>query len=527
MKRLLARFDALLTGEKGLQAVGIAAGVVLITAIASFGANTNSTTSGELTDDGALASSAPGDAAYPTLAPITTYAPGTGPSGGPGTVDGVAGPLASREPLPLIAPIDFGLRTQGITDKEVEVGFSANFSSCGDTAALVQQFGPGLVGDGKKAITAFANYINDTGGIGGRKYKPIFVEDGGSGCPERNAPAAVKMADEEKVFLAVPGLDTESDYIIGRKVPVWGGRDIPDSLRKYGPNGLQLLEPMEPTLDAWASFGKYYLKTDNTNANNACLIRIETGASGNWDIPEKILVEKMAKYGLKFRDIVVFKDDISTAQTQSQTIAAREKAKGCKQAWFMAGNPVGLVFITQAATQNRWFPKWTWTSRTAGSDVDTFGQLMDQQQWENAVGLTVRVPAGQHPKEKNCENIYKKYYPGDGQAKSAAVIVACPAVLTTAEIMRRAIERTGILDANTLLLGADAIRNDFFFDAHVPMEFRFPDADGPFKTRGFSHWTVADWNSQSKKYEFPSYPCYYRKFGPNNAGCEDLRSTFR
>ena len=526
MKRFFARLDALMSGEQGLQAVGIAAGVVLITAIASFGANTNSSTTPDLTDTGAIATSLPGGDALPTIEPSTS-ADARSTGSGPTITDGVPAPVASRKPLPRIAPIDFGLRTQGITDKEVEVGFSANFSACGDTAALVQQFGPGLVGDGKKAITAFANYINDTGGIGGRKYKPIFVEDGGSGCPERNAPAAVKLADEEKVFLAVPGLDTVSDYVISRKVPVWGGRDIPDSLRKYGPNGLQMLQEMEGTLEAWASFGKHYLKTDNTNANNACLIRIETGASGNWDIPERILVEEMAKHGLEFRDIVVFKDDISTAQTQSQTIAARMKAKGCKQAWFMAGNPVGLVFITQAATQNRWFPKWTWTSRTAGSDIDMFGQLMDQRQWENAVGLSIRVPPGEHPKEDNCSKIYRKYYPGDGQSESAAVVVACPAVLSTAEIMRRAIERTGKLDANTLMIGADAIRNDFFFDSHVPMQFRFPDADGPFKTRGFSHWTVADWNSNAKRYDFPKYPCYYRTFGANGAGCEDLRATFK
>jgi ABC-type branched-subunit amino acid transport system substrate-binding protein len=526
MRRLFSRLDAFLTGEQGLQAVGIAAGIVLITAVASFGANTTGSTASDVTDDGAIASFAPGDDAITTSEPTASARPRRG---GPGsaTVDGGPAALPSRAPLPRIAPIDFGLKTQGITAKEVEVGFSANFSACGDTAGLVQQFGPGLVGDGKKAITAFANHINDTGGIGGRRYKPIFVEDGGSGCPERNAPAAVKLADEEKVFLAVPGLDTVSDYVIGRKIPVWGGRDIPDSLRKYGPNGLQMLQEMEGTLDAWASFGKHYLRTDNTDANNACLIRIETGASGNWDIPEEILVDKMASYGLEFRDIVVFKDDISTAQTQSQTIAAREKAKGCKQAWFMAGNPVGLVFITQAATQNRWFPKWTWTSRTAGSDVDMFGQLMDQQQWENAVGLSIRVPPGEHPKEDNCSKIYRKYYPGDGQSESAAVVVYCPAVLSTAEIMRRAIERTGRLDANTLMLGADAIRNDFFFDAHVPMQFRFPDADGPFKTRGFSHWTVADWNSSAKRYEFPKYPCYYRTFGANGGGCEDLRATFK
>jgi hypothetical protein len=55
MKSWLARLDALMTGEQGLQAVGIAAGIVLITAIASFGANTNSSTAPDLTDDSAIA----------------------------------------------------------------------------------------------------------------------------------------------------------------------------------------------------------------------------------------------------------------------------------------------------------------------------------------------------------------------------------------------------------------------------------------------------------------------------------------
>jgi hypothetical protein len=224
----------------------------------------------------------------------------------------------------------------------------------------------------------------------------------------------------------------------------------------------------------------------------------------------------------------VFKDDPSTAQIQSNNIAVKFRDEGCQQVWFMAGNPVGLVFFTEAATQNNYFPKaWTFTSRTAGTDLEQFAALMDQRQWERAVGLSTRVPPGQHPADGNCAKIYKKYYPNDGQEKSAAVVVACPAILTTAEIMRRAVERTGKLDANTFMLGADAIRNDFFFDAHVPIEFRFPSVEGPFKTRGFSHFTVVDWNSSTAKYDFPKFPCYYRTFGPNGGGCEDLRSTFK
>ena len=313
MRSLLARLDRFLIGEFGLRAVGISAGVVLITAIASFGANKSGTTSDTLTPE-ALATSAPGaDAPLATLEPGATAAPA---GAGSRTVDlsgDVVRPGGGAGRLPAAQRPDFGLKTQGVTDEIVKVGFSNNFSACGDTAGLATQYA-GVIGNPKRAIQAFSRYINDTGGIGGRKYTPYYAEDGGSGCPERNIPAAVKMADEDKVFLAVPGLDVVSDYTIKRGFPTWGGRDIPSSLEDYGPNGLQLPIPHTPNLEAWASFGKHYLKTDNTDANNACLIRIETGASGNWDIPEKILVEKLANYGLKFRDILVFKDDASTAQ---------------------------------------------------------------------------------------------------------------------------------------------------------------------------------------------------------------------
>jgi hypothetical protein len=152
---------------------------------------------------------------------------------------------------------------------------------------------------------------------------------------------------------------------------------------------------------------------------------------------------------------------------------------------------------------------------------------MDQRQWENAVGLTIRVPPGKHPKDGNCKKIYQKYYPNDGQEGSASVLLACVTVLPTAEAMRRGVARTGRLDSSSLLLGADAIRDDFYYDAHVPMSFSFPGVNGPFKTRGFTHWTVADWNSNEQVYEFPRFPCYYKTFKANGAGCEDLRSKFK
>lgn len=525
---MFARIDAFIGEERGQKAVAIAAVVVLVTAVASFGANPNRTTSEQLST-----AAAPESAQESAASSVPTVAPEALTSGTQGSASGGAVAQGQTPNLTSIPPalrgVDFGLRTQGVTSKSVKVGFSGNFDNCGDTASLVQSLPPGLVGDPVKSINTFARYVNDTGGIGGRRYTPVIVQDGGSGCPDRNLPAAVKMADQEKVFLAVPGLHVESDYIIGRKIPVFGGRDDPASLRKYGPNGFALLEPITETIDAWASFGKHYLKTtDKGGASPGCLIRISNGASGNWDYPQKRLRQQMAKNGITFVDEYTFKDDIGSAQEQANAIAIRERDKGCQHVYFMAGNFIGLIFITDAATKNRWFPKkWTWTGYTYGVDDDRFAKTMDQVQWENAEGLTYRLPPGASPHDGNCRRIYERYNGNDGNGESASVKIACGAVLSTAQIMRRGVKLTGKLDANAFVLGANAIRDDFFFDSHVPMAYNIPSPRGPFQTRAFRHYTVADWSSSRSQYLFPVYPCYYKLFGPNNAGCEDLRRFYR
>jgi hypothetical protein len=508
--------------DAGLRTAGIVSAFLILTSVASFGANKHK-------ENAALTATntPPPPVAPAATAPTTAPSTSTSSSKPPGPATAATSGDVNSVPAALRG-VDFGLRTQGVTDKEVKVGFSGNFDNCGDTASLVESLPPGLVGDPVKAINTFARYVNDHGGIGGRRYTPDIVQDGGSGCPDRNIPAAVKMADQDKDFLMAPGLHVESDYIIKEHLPVWGGRDDPASLARYGPNGYELLEPITPTIDTWAGFGNYYLHTTNKGgANPGCLIRISNGASGNWDYAQQRLHDDMKRYGITFVDEYTFQDDVSTAQQQANTIAIRERDKGCQHVYFLAGNPIGLIFFTNAATKNHWFPhKWTWTGYTALVDDDKIGKAMDPTQWRNAVGLTYRLPAGVSPYDGNCKNIYEHYNGNDGNGDSASVKLACGAVLSTAEIMKRGVALTGRLDANAFVIGADAIKNNFFFDAHVPMEFDIPSVHGPFKTRAFSHYTVAAWSSTKAAYTFPAYPCYYRHFGPNNAGCEDLRAFY-
>ena len=102
----------------------------------------------------------------------------------------------------------------------------------------------------------------------------------------------------------------------------------------------------------------------------------------------------------------------------------------------------------------------------------------------------------------------------------------CAQLLSVAEMMRRAHARTGVLTGNSVLLGADAVRNDFFYDATVPLRWSFPGTAGPFKTKAFSHYTVVKWSPEQSRYLFPEYPNYWEVMGPNKGGAQDLRQYF-
>jgi hypothetical protein len=135
------------------------------------------------------------------------------------------------------------------------------------------------------------------------------------------------------------------------------------------------------------------------------------------------------------------------------------------------------------------------------------------------------VPHGEHPAEGNCKRIYERYY-DDNSGDSASVQLACALLLPPVEMMRRALQQTGELTANSLIVGADSITNDFYFDATVPMDWSIP-LGGPYKTKAMDDWTVVKWNDGANRYDFVEYPRYWKVMGPGKSGARDLRPLFK
>ena len=102
--------------------------------------------------------------------------------------------------------------TQGVTDNEILIGH------------LGPQTGPAAIYDlARKGVDSYFNYVNENGGVNGRKIKLIAYDD--QYQPAKAVQLAQRLVEEDKVFAMVgnvgsPNIAATKEYIVDKGIPL-------------------------------------------------------------------------------------------------------------------------------------------------------------------------------------------------------------------------------------------------------------------------------------------------------------------
>jgi hypothetical protein len=104
------------------------------------------------------------------------------------------------------------------------------------------------------------------------------------------------------------------------------------------------------------------------------------------------LDEELAAEGVELAETVTYPLDIGGMQEHATSAVTRMKEAGVTTV-LVSTDPLTLPAITEAATQQNWFPEWVLAAPSLFADTNSFGRQMDQQQWEHAFGISYLPPA--------------------------------------------------------------------------------------------------------------------------------------
>lgn len=99
-----------------------------------------------------------------------------------------------------------------------------------------------------------------------------------------------------------------------------------------------------------------------------------------------VFVQELAGYGVELSEVSAYDFDFNKAQSDAANIIVKMKNKNVSTIIFF-GDPLYPVFLTQAATQQAYFPEWMVTG-TALTDTTFFGRTYDRAQWDRVYGIS-------------------------------------------------------------------------------------------------------------------------------------------
>lgn len=230
----------------------------------------------------------------------------------------------------------------------------------------------------------------------------------GRGADEENARAdAVKVATEIKAFASIGGPAQETAYaeeLAERGVLCINcGLAMPDATyQEHAPYIWGNLQTAEQFLQSLGDLviGQLHEKKAVFAGDPTFHDRERVFGAVNFeqDPPvfdglADVIAERGKEFGYETKIRLTYQLVLPELPEKARTIITQMKEAGVTTVMFL-GDPIMPIYLTQAATEQNYFPEWVITS-TVLTDTTALGRRYDQRQWDHAFGISslpVMVP---------------------------------------------------------------------------------------------------------------------------------------
>jgi ABC-type branched-subunit amino acid transport system substrate-binding protein len=283
-------------------------------------------------------------AATPTTVAATTPAPA--PELAPATT--IAQAIAAAFPTTGDAP--------GVTDSTVKIGIISVVNR-GNSSAVSTS-----VGDETAQINAAVDYINDTGGIAGRKVIAVIKEMNVTGNTFVQAPAiCAALVDDEKVFAVSLQGHTflfERECYTKKKTLVVDASNVSFTDADYAKNSPYLFSTSVPSSNRWISVLLKEAKAAGALSTSSKIGVFALNTPDDKALVEGILGPELKKAGIDNMEVGYSGfDSPVTFFTDAGKAIARFQAKGVDTVILMGVQGLGVAF-TLTAEQLKFAPRY-------------------------------------------------------------------------------------------------------------------------------------------------------------------------
>jgi hypothetical protein len=240
--------------------------------------------------------------------------------------------------------------TTGVTDSEIVIGLHAPVTGAAPFPTTSFQDGKDL----------YFNYLNDKGGINGRKVRVVFEDDGYN--PSQAVSKCKKMVQQDHVFMLVGGGGTDQIVACAQYAATVGVPYLAEGVSEQGLNTLQNYFALSMTYKAQGALLAQYMK----NVLHVTKVGMLRGNTANFDDAHTAFLQAAAANGLQvvFDKSIDKNADAQTAFAAGGSICSNPTNK--PEAVYPLIAPSIWIQIVAGASAQACNPIWSGVGLTEG-----------------------------------------------------------------------------------------------------------------------------------------------------------------